>query len=193
MKKSKSVLAILGFAAATAVCVPAAAQDSVYLGGSLGTATAKDSCSSAVLASCDRSGTSWGVHAGYFGRFFGAEIGYRNLGVISEQNGGGVHAEVKTRLGEALLVAGLPVERLRVYGKGGIYRAKSILKSTDTTIIPEGSASRSGWTLGAGLSYEIIRHLDLRLEYQRYNDLGGDGVGFRTDVDNTTLGLSLRF
>lgn len=192
MKKSKAALVILGFAASAAVCAQAAAQDSggVYLGGSLGTATAKDSCSSAVLPSCDRSGTSWGVHAGYLGRFLGAEIGYRNLGVISEQNGSGMHAEVKARLGEALLIAGLPIERLRVYGKGGVYRARSTLKSD---FLAEGSSSRGGWTLGAGLSYEIVRHLDVRLEYQRYNDLGGEGVGFRTDVDVATLGLSFRF
>ena len=39
MKKSKSALVILGFAAAAAVCAQAAAQDTgVYLGGSAGSA-----------------------------------------------------------------------------------------------------------------------------------------------------------
>ncbi len=195
MKKSKSALVILGFAAATAVCVQAAAQGTgVYLGGSAGGSYAKNGCTGVAGygagVPCDNSGTTWGVHAGYQAQYLGFEIGYRNLGTISEQNGVGQHAEVKSRLGEALLVAGLPVERLRVYGKGGIYRAKSTLKSD---ILPEGSSSRGGWTLGAGLSYEIIRHLHVRLEYQRYNDLGGDAVGFRTDVDVTTLGLTLRF
>jgi opacity protein-like surface antigen len=191
MKKSKSALVILGFAAATAVCVQAAAQDSgVYLGGSAGTATGKDSCNGAISLPCNRSGTSWGVHAGYQARFLGLEIGYRNLGKISNQNGGGMNAEVKSKLGEALLVAGLPIERLTVYGKGGIYRAKSTLKSN---FVPEGSSTRAGWTLGAGLSYDITRHLAVRLEYQRYNDLGGDAVGFRSDVDVTTLGAIVRF
>jgi len=195
MKKSKSVLVILGFAA-TAVCAQAAAQDTgVYLGGSAGGSYAKNGCTGAAAYSasvpCDSSGTTWGVHAGYQAQYLGFEIGYRNLGTISEQNGGvGQHAEVKSRLGEALLVAGLPVERLRVYGKGGIYRAKSTLKSDFLT---EGSSTRAGWTLGAGLSYDITRHLVVRLEYQRYNDLGGDAVGFRTDVDVKTLGVSLRF
>jgi opacity protein-like surface antigen len=191
MKKSKSALVILGFAAATAVCVQAAAQDSgVYLGGSAGTATGKDSCNGAISLPCNRSGTSWGVHAGYQACFLGLEIGYRNLGKISEQTGVGQHAEVKSRLGEALLVAGLPVERLRVYGKGGIYRAKSTFKSD---FLAEGSSTRAGWTLGAGLSYDITRHLAVRLEWQRYNDLGGDAVGFRTDVDVSSLGAILRF
>jgi OOP family OmpA-OmpF porin len=191
MKKSKSALVILGFAAATAVCVQAAAQDSgVYLGGTLGTATSKDSCSSAVLP-CGRSDTSWGAQAGYqFSRSFAAEIGYRNLGKISHQSGGGMNAEVKSKLGEALLVAGLPIERLTVYGKGGIYYARSDLQSD---FLVEGRHKNAGWTLGAGLSYDITRHLAVRLEWQRYNNLGGDAVGFRTDVDVPSLGATLRF
>ncbi len=192
MKKSKAAIVILGFAASTAACGQAAAQDSgVYLGGSLGTATAKDSCSSAVLPTCDRSGASWGVEAGYqFSRSLAAEIGYRNLGRISEQSGGGMSAEVKSGLGEALLIAGLPIERLTVYGKGGIYRAKTTLRSNFLT---EGNNRNVGWTLGVGLGYEITRHLAVRLEWQRYNNLGGDAVGFRSDVDVSSLGAIVRF
>ena len=190
MKKSKAALVVLGFAAA-ACAFPAAAQDGgVYLGGSLGTATSKDGCSSASLP-CDRSGTSWGVQAGYqFSRSLAAEVGYRNLGKISEQTGGGMSAEVKSRLGEALLIAGLPIERLAIYGKGGIYRAKSTLRSDFLT---EGNNSNVGWTLGAGLSYDITRHLAVRLELQRYNDLHVDVAGFRSDVDVTSLGGVFRF
>ena len=191
MKKSKSALVILGFAAAAAACVQAAAQDSgVYLGGSIGTATSQDGCINAVLP-CGASDTSWGVQAGYqFSRMLAAEIGYRNLGRISHQSGGGMNAEVKSALGEALLVAGLPIERLTVYGKGGIYHARSNLRSD---FLIEGHNRNSGWTVGAGLSYDITRHLAVRLEYQKYNNLGGDAVGFRTDVGVPSLGATLRF
>jgi OOP family OmpA-OmpF porin len=192
MKKSKAAIVILGFAASTAVCAQAAAQDSgVYLGGSVGGATAKDSCSGAVLPTCDSSGAGWGVEAGYqFSRSFAAEIGYRNLGRISEQSGGGMRAEVKSGLGEALLIGGLPIERLTVYGKGGIYRAKSTLRSDFLT---EGNNRNVGWTLGVGVSWDITQHFAVRLEWQRYNNLGGDAVGFRSDVDVSILGATFKF
>jgi len=191
MKKSKSALVILGFAAATAVCVEAVAQDrGIYLGGSVGTATAKDACSSASLR-CDSSYTSWGLQAGFqFDRILAAEIGYRNLGKISEQTGGGMSAEVTSHLGEALLVPGLPIERVTVYGKGGMYYANSKLKSD---FLADGRSWNIGWTLGAGLRYDFSRRFAARLEWQKYNNLGGDAVGFRSDVEVVSLGGVIRF
>src|SRR5260370_37138144 len=104
MKKSKSALVILGFAAAAA-CVQAAAQDSgVYLGGSIGTATSQDGCINAVLP-CGASDTSWGGQAGYqFSRMLAAAIGYRNLARISHQTGGGLEARAEPHTGGAQLL-----------------------------------------------------------------------------------------
>jgi hypothetical protein len=39
----------------------------------------------------------------------------------------------------------------------------------------------------------VFRHFGLRAEWQRYNNLGGQEIGFRTDVDLMSLGAYFKF
>lgn len=209
MNKTRSVFAILGFTAALALMQPAAAQQPrslglepppppprmvFYVAGSLGHSNSKeDTCSNAAAGfTCDRRDTNYGVQMGLdFNRFVAVEVGYRNLGKIQEQtDGAGQTAEVNARVIEGVGVLALPIERISPYLKAGVYRAKTQLKSNFLT---EADTTNTQATLGAGIRWDIFDHFAVRLEYQRYNNLGSAAIGFRGDVDTYSLGAVFRF
>ena len=49
------------------------------------------------------------------------------------------------------------------------------------------------WTYGAGASWDVFTHAGLRVEWQRFNNVGGQEVGLRTDVDLMSLGAYIKF
>jgi len=190
MNKSKFVALVIGLAG-LAAALPAAAQ-SFYIGGSIGNTEAhQDACSGAQF-SCDRSDTNWSGNVGYmFTPNWGVELAYRDFGKVMEQDDGmGSTAKWKARSGEAVLVGALPIEKFSLYGKAGAYRAKTDLTST---FLVEGSSKNTQWTYGVGVSYDIFRHLRVRAELQRYNNVGGKEVGFRADVNVMSGGVLIVF
>lgn len=191
MNKSKFValfVALAGLAAAA----PAAAQSSFYFGGSIGNTEAyQDACNLNGFI-CDRSDTNWGANMGFmFTPNWGIELGYRDLGKVLEQDDrAGNTMMVKSKLGEAVVVGAVPIYRLSVYGKAGAYQAKTDLTST---FLPEGSKKSHQWTYGVGVRYDVFRHLAVRAEWQRYNNLGGKGIDFQADVNVISGGLLIVF
>jgi opacity protein-like surface antigen len=193
MRKMRSLLlALAGFASVLTLAQPALAQDRpvVYFGFAGGNAQPKeDACLSGMT--CDRRGQIWGGFGGImFNRHFGVEAGYRTLGKIVEQDNPatGDHMWVRTRAGDVVGIAALPIEKLTVYGKFGGFFARSRLTSSSQT--SDENTSR-GWTYGAGLSYDVFRHVAVRLDWQRFNNL--QAVGFTSDVEAVTLGALVKF
>ncbi|MEA3194356.1 MAG: OmpA-OmpF porin, family [Betaproteobacteria bacterium] len=188
---NKSKFAALVFAVTgVAATAPAAAQ-SFYVGGSIGNNEAhQDACNG--LSGCDRSDTTWSGNVGYmFTPNWGVELAYRDFGkVVEADDGVGNTAKWKTRSGEAVLVAALPIEKFSLYGKVGGYRAKTDLTSNYLT---EGSSKNTQWTYGVGVRYDVMRHLGLRAEWQRYNNVGGSAIGFRADVNVISGGVVFAF
>lgn len=196
MNKSKFValfVALLGLA----VSGPAAAQVRVYFGGSVGNTEAhSDACQGAAL--CDRSDTGYSGNVGMmFNPNWGVELAYRDFGkVVEASDGMGNNAEWKVRSGEAVLVAALPFnqlglsERFALHGKLGGYYAKTKLTSN---YLPEAEKSNRQFTYGFGMSYDVLRHLRLRAEWQRYNNVGANDVAMRADINVMSVGLLLVF
>lgn len=189
MKKCKFAALVIGLAS-LASAFPAAAQ-SFYIGGSIGNNEAhQDACQG--RSGCDRSDTTWSGNVGFmFTRNWGVEVAYRDFGKVVElDDGAGNTAKWKTRSGEAVLVGAFPIQKFSLYGKAGGYRAKTDLTSSYLT---EGSSKNSQWTYGVGVRYDVFRHLGIRAEWQRYNNVGGASVGFRADVNVISGGLVLVF
>jgi len=193
MNKIKLALLLLGLAA----CGAAVAQKTpdrvlFYIGGGVGQAEGKeDACSGAVLR-CDRKDTSISGFAGLmFNKNYGVELGYRNLGNVQEQSDSqGNFAKVKGRVVEALFIGAFPVDPVTFYGKAGAYRSKLDLSSNFLT---EGSDRNNQWTYGVGIRWDIFQHLGVSVDWQRYNNIGGPNVGFRTDVNVLGGNLYIRF
>jgi len=161
----KALAAVILALATTAFALPASAQlnmSSVYVGGSLGQAKAKSSCSG-----CDDKDTTLGLFAGYrVNRYFAAELGFHDLGS---------YGPIDASAWELVGVGAWPItEQFSVYGKLGGYRGKF-----------EGagaSESNTDLTYGVGLQFDVNKNVGLRGEWQRYPSMGG-GAFNNIDVD----------
>src|SRR5262245_21225466 len=166
MKKTKATLAILGFAAATAFAVPAAAQDKdsgFYAGLQIGQSAQRDACTGLpAFVSCDEKDSAWKIFGGYqLNRNFAVELGYAGLGK-SAASGGGVSAEIEASAFDIVAVGFLPFTNdVSAYGKLGFYAADLELTSN---IGASASESNGGLTFGLGLRYDFTRNIAARLE-----------------------------
>ena len=78
---------------------------------------------------------------------------------------------------------------LSVYGKLGGYYGKSELHSS---VRPSGDDTNGGLTYGVGAQYDFMRQAAARVEWQRYDNVGGNAVG-ETDIDVLSVGLLWKF
>jgi len=102
-----------------------------------------------------------------------------------------VSASAKSKAWELVGVGMLPfANQFGAYGKLGGYRATSDLSSN---IGGGGSDTNTGLTYGAGLQWNPTLPLGLRLEWQRYHNVGGDNTGGKDDIDVLSLGALWRF
>ena len=195
MNKSKFVALLVGLA----VNAPALAEGGgFYFGGSLGKAESKESAcfrDSTSGFTCDRKGeVAWSAFAGVMvNKYFGVEGGYHNLGKIVEvaNDTTGDRAWARSYLGELVAVAAFPIQSVSIYAKGGGYYGKTTL--TGSFVPPDVWSTTKQWTYGAGVSWDVFRHAGLRAEWQRFNNVGGQEIGFRSDVDLMSLGAYIKF
>lgn len=197
MNKSKSALAILGFAAATAFSVSALAQakeSAWYAGAAIGQSKAKDGCSgvAGVGISCKDNDTAWKFFGGYqFNRNFAAELAYTDFGKVKASSAAGVSAEIKSNAWELVGVGSYPIgtSGFAPYVKLGVYRGEAKLSSN---VAVSGKDTNNDWTAGLGIRYDITKSVGVRAEWQRYNGVGGSNVG-DSDVDVLSIGALWKF
>lgn len=195
MKKTKILfLAMLVWAFA----LPALAQPEtgVYLAASVGKAKHKGYCFGDTIPGvfeCDNNAQTWGVDLGYqFTKYFATEVGYHDLGGADDLIFGTFKENTSAKAWEVVGVGSLPILRFSVYVKAGGYYAKS--KYWTNFDAPEGYERNVGWTAGAGVRYDLWRHLAVRAEYQRYNNVGGPDVfSSNNDVDVNRFSIVLKF
>jgi hypothetical protein len=192
MHKTKTALSILGLAAALAAA-PALAdyKDGLYLGGSVGHAEVKDTCEgvTGIAATCRDHDTAWRVFSGYrFSRHLSAELGFTNLGDVSAVTSTGIVLEAQNKGVDGSAIFSIPLTGgLSALVRLGVYRIR-------TTVEVPGSRSgetSSGYTYGLGAAYDLWR-LGLRLEWQRYDSVGGAITGEDT-IDVFSVGALFRF
>jgi len=189
MNKSKFVALVIGLVAAA----PAFADnDGLYLGGFIGKSESKPSACVVQDVGCNRKDTSYSGNLGFmFTPNWGVEGAYHDLGRIFEQDDQmGTSAFAKTKAVSLQFVAALPIQSVSLYGKFGGYRAKTDLTST---VVPEGSSKNNQWTYAAGIRWDVFKHFALRAEWQRFQNVGGGAVGFRSDVDTLSGGALITF
>lgn len=206
----KAVLGSL-VAACCVAALPAAAQGvrmnqsaqmstSLYLGGNVGMSHFRNSCEG-VPVSCDDKDNAWKVFAGYrFHRSFALEAGYANLGKVTASGpfgGAAVSAEGKVRGFELVGVLFLPVHpQFDLYGKLGAIR--STVDVSITGAVPGFTATQSvkdrstDLTYGFGAQYNFTPNLGGRLEWQRYQGVGGGNTG-KENIDVFSVGALYSF
>ena len=141
------------------------------------------------------------------GKHFAAEAAYADLGTLDYRTSGTVNTGVPTVVaipanptievsakGTALSALGiLPVgQRWDVFGRAGVFFADTKTKfglATPFTVTASAfPASSTDSVLGIGAEINAGDHLSVRLEYQRFVD-----VGKETEVDVDVVGLTVLF
>lgn len=173
------------------VAVPAQAQEaSPYIGLSIGQSTV-DACGVVPAGvNCDDKSTSWRGILGYqMNRHFAVEAGYGHLGKISASGPGG-SLELEANAFEASALGFLPLaDRFSVYGRLGFHRTTTKLTST---IGLAGDETTTDLTYGMGAAFDFTKQIRVRAEWQRYSDIGGNGIG-KEDIDVLGVALIFRF
>jgi OmpA-OmpF porin, OOP family len=133
-------------------------QRGLYLGGGLGLN--------------DDTETAWRLFGGYRAhRNLAVELGYIDLGETTIAG-----RPANTEAWELVGLGILPLnQQFSLYGKLGGYRGEARGGGITET--------RNDLTFGFGGQYDVSRNLGVRLEWQRYTDLGGGGFGGVQDQD----------
>ena len=193
----KKAIALTGLVVATAGVSPLAfAQDSGwYIGANVGQSTFKDSCSGLPAGvSCEDSDTAFGVFGGYqFNKYFGAELGYTDLGK-TDASGLGVSAEIKAKGVELLAVGTFPVnEQFSLYGKLGFFRWDVDASASGPGGSFSDSASGTDLTYALGAQYNFTKKFGVRAQYQQYKDAGDENTTGQGDIDVLSIGVVYKF
>lgn len=171
-----------------------AAFDDIVLGTVAGT------------SSLDDTGDAWAIHVGYrFNSYVAAEVGYVEFGKFRYEavpNVAPVEASVRFRTnGPVLAAVGiLPLgERFDLSVRGGVYFSDTrvrqrIVDLTDDSVIvsAEDRASDKDLFVGIGAAWNINDNYGLRVDLQRYFDVGDDDHTGERDVDLLTFGVVFR-
>ena len=158
-------------------------------------------------SSLDDSDTGFGATLGYeVNENFAAELSYVDLGDVSYQasneqaNPANESVTLDTSAAGPVfsLLGILPVgERWDLYGRAGLALMDSEGEATatagDVTDRISDSTNRSNMVLGAGVQYDVSDRFGLRLEWDRYFDVGSEEIVGESDIDLFSLGLRYNF
>jgi len=156
-------------------------------------------------SSLDDDDTAWGLQVGYrWNSYVAAEVGYVNFGSAEYRaTPEGINGEVSLRArssGPTLSVLGmLPVgERFDLHARAGVYFADTRLRvrvedfDSATVDSEEIKPSSENMFAGIGAAWNINDSYALRIEYQRFFDVGDkDEIG-ETDIDLLSFSVLFR-
>ncbi len=177
---------------------PALSQDGGWIfGAGGGQAKAKTGCPDVSTPgfTCDDSGNAWKVFAGYqFNPYIGYEFGYADLRKVTEQSQAGVGtATFDVKVIDIVLVGTIPFgQQFSLFGKIGGFSWDVDVTVTGTAP-GTNSATGKGMTYGFGAKYNLTRNFALRLERQRYLDVGEESVTGKSDITVDLLSVVFQF
>jgi OOP family OmpA-OmpF porin len=182
---------VLTFASA-----PALAQDSSwFVGVGIGYLKSDEACPGATVgAACDDKATTWKIFGGYrFNSYLGIELGLSDMGDWPASVSGLGAATAKLRVFETVLVGTLPLgQYFSVYGKAGAYQWDADYKFP-AGVAGSADSNDKDLTYGAGVRINFTRNAALRLEWQRYNNLGDAATTGRFNADVFGAGALISF
>ena len=201
---TKLLMTIAGLALISIVNSVAFAEDTSggrwYVGGGLGAATGLDLCSAfnpgftTAPGSCDKSEFAGKVYGGYkFNKYLGAEGALVYLG-SADANGTFLGVPVTSDVyAGGLELAGtgtVPItDQFGILAKLGVL-FWGIHSEVGTGF--ERDENGTSFATGMGLKYDITKHVGIRLEWERFWQVGNSTIG-ESDVDLFTIGGLYRF
>lgn len=129
-----------------------------------------------------------------FNRYIGAELGYAYLGETSAF-ASGITETVKAQGLELLAVGAIPLNpNFEIYGKVGVFFWD--LKDSCTgapCVFGSQNETGSDLTYALGAQFNFARNYGMRLQYQRYQDVGDEATTGKSDVDVLSVGIVFKF
>jgi OmpA-OmpF porin, OOP family len=176
--------------------VPAPALSQWYVGLGAGHMKTGDECPTGAApgANCEDKDTAWKLFGGHqFNRYLGYELAIADMGERSASLAGIGVANARFRFFEFTLTATLPLgQQLSAYGKAGVF-----MWDIDYDLPPGfiGSADSNGndYTFAVGMKYHFTRSFAMRVEWQRYNDVGDPAATGKFNVDTLGIGALISF
>jgi OmpA-OmpF porin, OOP family len=163
-------------------------------------------------SSFDDKGTPWSVVGGYrFSQYFGAEVGYLNLGKAQYRSQGEVIPPGSATVSDATLdidlsakgptlalVGFLPLhERFDLQARAGVFFADTtfdVAASIDGSRASDDfSADSQDFYFGIGATFYVTSQFALALDYTKFKDVGDEDETGEADVDSITGGIIYRF
>lgn len=161
-------------------------------------------------SSLDDSDSAYGVHVGYrWNSYVATEVGYVNLGeglfeaelsdptLVTEP--AVFSARFRTTGLTASMLGIFPVAgRFDIHGRAGVYYADSRyrqrldLTASDTFLSGESKANSFDAFAGIGAAWNFNENYSLRVEYQKFLNVGDKDDTGEVDVDLLTLGVLFR-
>ena len=153
--------------------------------------------------SSDDSAASWRVFAGLrLLPWLDIEAHYADLGKTRFDStvtpAGTLAASIRAKaFGVGALAGFVPIDRLRLFAKGGIARTETKAHFSSTGFVELDSSSvtkrRTAAFYGVGAQYDFSPTLAARVEYDVHTKLGSDAMGGEFDASTASIGLLLRF
>lgn len=158
-----------------------------YIGLNVGRSNFGNTCGALALR-CSDSDTSGHVYlGGYFNPYFGAEIGYLDMGDMARAGG-----TTQAYGGNLSLVARAPLSQsFSIYGKLGATYGRTRVSAAPGTGVVSGRESGWGPSYAVGLSWDLSSNWAAVLEYEsnRFQFAGNT----HDNVRATSLGLKYSF
>lgn len=192
----KTIHLVAAMASALALSTPASAGFfdftlAPYVGAGVGKSKADISCPTAT--SCDDKDTGYKLYGGLeVNEFMSMEFGYVDLGKSTYS--GAVSGKRDTRGMSVQLVGTYALSpRFSLLGKGGF----GILHTEvdGTVVAPSASEADTDleWSLGLGAQYNFTKRVGMRVEWERYFNVGDETTTGEADVDLITAGVVFKF
>ncbi len=180
----------------------ALANEGWYGGVSVGSSEVDDFCTGVPAGvSCDDSDTGFKLFGGKQSRKnWGGEFGFVDLGktTLSDPSGiiVGIPATAKFEA-DGFFLAGtgtIPFgqnEKFALFGKLGVMRWDATFSITAAAGLGSASASDDGFSpmFGIGLKYDFTERFGIRVEWERFLDVGDAATTGEADVDLITVGI----
>ena len=189
-----SLLAVLVSGVMISGVQAAEIQPNGYLFGNIGQTETDLSDFEDMGLSTDEDSTAYKVGAGVqLNRYVGLEFQYADLGEVSASLPG-ISADISAKVLGANVVATLPLDRFKLYGKVGYHQVESEWKvKLGGTTLGKGEDDNNVTSFAIGAAYALTPQFEVVAEFERYQDVGDKDETGEADVDFASIGLRYNF
>jgi OmpA-OmpF porin, OOP family len=162
-----------------------------FVGASIGQSTARADC--AAGDTCDKGDTAFSAFVGHqIDKFAAIEAGYTDLGKYSASRPGG-SGSTAIKGFELSGIGSMPFgARFSLIGRVGVFRWNRDQSSSGTGGNFSQSKSGTDLTFGFGMRFNFTNNFSMRVQYQRYRDIG-DTATNSSDIDVISAGALFSF